>query len=151
MVYRWVNELHKSLFDKRLEFLKSPTDAGLKEIKEITAKYQVEFDRITAITSNKALIETLRPYLRRHTEATTILSEILEAWSTRNTDKPTTINRLARAREAFDRLATALQKGDLAGQQHGLVRQELEEATRKATDALIKNADSPRVDQGATK
>lgn len=151
MVYRWVNELHQSLFDKRLEFLKSPTDAGLKEIKEITAEYQVEFDRITAITSNKALIETLRPYLRRHTEATTILSEILEAWSTRNTDKPTTINRLARAREAFDRLATALQKGDLAGQQHGLVRQELEEATRKATDALIKNADSPRVDQGATK
>ena len=144
LVYHWVNKLHQSLFDKRLEFLKSPTEAGLKEINESTARYRVEFDRIASMTSNKVLVETLRPYLRRHTEATAILSTVLDAWSMGSADKPATIAKLTQAKEAFGQLAKALQKGDQAGEQHGLVRQELEEATRKAIDALIANvAQSP--------
>lgn len=144
MVHRWVNDLHQSLFDKRLTFLKSPTEAGLKEINELTARYRVEFDRIASMTSNKALVETLQPYLRRHTEATAALSTVLDGWSTRNTDKAATKDKLTRARTAFDRLAKTLEKGDQAGRQHGLVRQELEQATRNAVDALIANvAQSP--------
>ncbi|HPD29885.1 MAG TPA: beta-N-acetylglucosaminidase domain-containing protein [Phycisphaerae bacterium] len=144
MVHRWVNDLHQTLFDKRLAFLKSPTEAGLKEINELTARYRVEFDRIASMTSNKALVETLQPYLRRHTEATAVLSTVLDGWSTRNTDKAATKDKLTRARTAFDRLAKTLEKGDQAGRQHGLVRQELEQATRNAVDALIANvAQSP--------
>jgi hypothetical protein len=94
------------------------------------------------MTSNKVLVETLRPYLRRHTEATAILSTVLDAWSMDSTDKPATSAKLTQAKEAFGQLAKALQKGDQAGQQHGLVRQELEERTLQAIDALMASAAS---------
>jgi hypothetical protein len=136
MVLEWVNGLHESIWAKRLAFLKAPTHAGFRELSDLTARYQAEFDRIAASTSNKALVETLRPYLHRHTDALPILSTIEETWAARESDANAAAAKLRLAKEAFGKLADNLGKGDIDGDRHGLVRQELEPLTLKAIDAL---------------
>lgn len=151
MVQHWVNNLHQSLFDKRVQFLKSPTEAGLKELNDLTAGYQAEFDRIAHATSNKLLVETLRPYLRRHAEALAALQATLEAWNLRKTNAAEAKVKLTGAKEGFAKLAEALQKGDIAGSQSGLVRQELEPQTAKAIDALMAGLAAPPAAPGNAK
>jgi hypothetical protein len=137
MVHHWINELHSSIWARRLAFLKAPTGNGFNELQDLTRQYQAESDRISAGTSNRVLVDTLRPYLRRHTEALPILSDILEAWNLRQTDPSEARKRLALCKEAFAKLAKTLEKGDLAGDHYGLVLQELEPLTAKAIDSLI--------------
>lgn len=137
MVSRWVDQLHQTLCTKRLEFLKTPATTGLTEIKNLTSLYQAEFDRIASATTNQALLETLRPYLLRHTEALPILAEIRDAWNAREASPSAARQKLIQAKGAFENLAKTLDKGDLATDRHGLVRQELESQTGKAVDALI--------------
>lgn len=139
MVRQWVNELHQAIWTRRLEFLKGPTPAGLAELKNLTARYQADFDRIAAATANQALVETLRPYLRRHADALPICSDILAAWESRIADPAAAKAKLAEAKAAFGKLAEALGKGDIAGETHGLVRQELEPQTLKTLDTLTAN------------
>ncbi len=136
MVFEWVNGLHEAIWTKRLVFLKAPTQAGLRELSDLTTRYQTEFDRIAASTSNRALVETLRPYLHRHTDALPILSSIQDAWAAREADATATATKLELAKEAFTKLAETLGKGDIDGRRHGLVRQELEPLTLKAVDTL---------------
>lgn len=136
MLHHWVDDLHQKLFTQRLEFLKAPSQQGLDEMKSLVAEYQGEFDRIAAATKNKELVATMRPYLRRHTESLGILADVLTAWDARQSDPAAAGKMLEAAKEAFAKFNQGLEKGDIAGDNRGVVLPELEKATIKAIDTL---------------
>jgi hypothetical protein len=142
LVHHWIDDLHQQLFTKRLEFLKAPSQERLDEIRELTRKYQREFDRIGSTTANTALVATLRPYLQRHTDATTMLADVLAAWKTRQSDPATSRKKFDEAKATLAKLMHDLRKGDLAGDRYGLVRQSLEEQSAKAIETLRSTAEA---------
>ncbi len=136
LVYRWVNELHQHLFTKRIEFLRAPSAQRLDEMTKLTREYDDLFKRITAETTNGALLATLRPYLRRHTDALAMLADVLAAWDARETDPAAARARLDRAGEALGSLTHAIRKDEPAGDHYGCVRHELEDESFKLLAAL---------------
>lgn len=136
LVYRWVNGLHQQLFTKRLDFLSSPTPAGLDELRKLTDDLASLYDRIAGQTKNKTLVAALKPYLRRHTEALPILVDVLAAYQKNVSEPAAAKQQLGAAHESLAKLAKALEKGDIAEDRHGLVLPDLENASLKAIQAL---------------
>jgi len=131
MVYRWINDQHQNLFTMRLAFLQNPSRKGLDEIRSLTIEYQALFDRIASRTANRTLVATLEPYRRRHVDALPALGEVWEAWQMRESSPTEVDHKLDEAARKLDLLARQLSKGDIDGDRHGCVKQELEEQSRK--------------------
>jgi hypothetical protein len=142
LVHQWVNDLHGQLFTKRLEFLKAPSSERFGELRKLIDEYGKAFDKIAAATKNKELIATLRPYLRRHTEAVSALADVQAGWQMRQTEPAAARKHLNAAKVALAKLARELEKGDIAGDNHGCVRPDLEDQTRKAIEALLAQAEA---------